>query len=154
MSPISPSSLSPMDPEVFSGSKVIRTFRMPRDLVGLLGIEANRRRLDLTALILRILHGYLGHFGLPEAAVAQLEFDRETLKMDRSQYLAHLLYHRSLAVREYGAGFDDPHAPAMPRPPERPLGVTGGGAHRAAEGMTPGAGVWPYGVSVVKTPKR
>ena len=62
------------------------------------------RGLDLTALVLRILHGYLTYFALPEAAIAQLEADRAALRMDRHQYLAHLLYHRCLALREQRPG--------------------------------------------------
>jgi hypothetical protein len=132
---------------------------MPRRLLDQLGVEANRHGLDLTALVLRALQGYLTHFGLPAAAVAELEADREALQMDRSQYLAHLLYYRSLAVREFGGGFDDPRhpqrsAPAQPSQgpapePEAPRaqGSAGGGTHRAVPGVTPGAGVWPWGAA-------
>lgn len=152
--------LPDMDPEIASGNKVVRTFRMPVDLVHVLGREASRRGLDLTALVLRILHGYLTYFALPEAAIAQLEADREAMGMDRSQYLSHVLYHRCLAIRERGLGHDDPHAP-LPKPeptppppsnekeapqPSRPIGAQGGGAHSAAPGLIPGGGVWPYGI--------
>lgn len=157
--------LSDMDPEALSGNKIVRTFRMPVDLVHTLGREATQRGLDLTALVLRILHGYLTYFALPEAAIAQLEADREALKMDRNQYLSHLLYHRCMAIREHGVGFDDPYGPASKSPPPREsgesqappqappedpnrkaLGAAGGGAHGAVEGLVPGAGVWPYGI--------
>ena len=145
--------LPDIDPESFAGNKVVRTFRMPRDLVDLLGREAHTRNLDLTALVLRILHGYLSHAALPEAAAAQLEEDRKALGMDRSQYLAHVLYHRCLLLRELGPGFDDPHAPGPTEPPELPpLGAAGGGAHHAAKGLVPGAGVWPYGVRPGRKP--
>ena len=103
-----------IDPEVLAGSKVVRTFRMPRELVDLLGREAHRRSLDLTALVLRILHGFMSYFSLPDAAIAQLEADREALHMDRQQYLAHVLYHRCMAIREEGPGFDDPRRPLQP----------------------------------------
>lgn len=165
--------MSDMDPESLSGNKIVRTFRMPVDLVHVLGREATHRGLDLTALVLRILHGYLTYFSLPEAAIAQLEADREALKMDRTQYLSHLLYHRCMAIREHGAGFDDPYGPppksAAPResegnhapppdPPEdlkrKPLGAAGGGAHGATERLVPGAGVWPYGVKRNRPPGR
>jgi hypothetical protein len=150
-----------IDPEILAGNKVVRTFRMPRDLVNILGKEANGRGLDLTALVLRILHGYLTYFALPEAAIAQLEADRESLRMDRNQYLSHLLYHRCLSIRENGLGFDDPHAP-RPKPDEpsredtdrHPLGAVGGGAHDAVKGLVPGGGVWPYGIKENQRPKR
>jgi len=135
---------------------------MPRNLLDILGMEANRHGLDLTALVLRALQGYVTHFGLPAAAVAELEADRAALRMDRAQYLAHLLYYRSLAVRDHGAGFDDPRNPprsAQPAAGEaeataaRGRGEAGGGTHRAVPGLTPGAGVWPYG-PVPKNPPR
>lgn len=166
-SPSTPMNLSDTNPEALMGNKVVRTFRMPRDLVNALGKEATQRSLDLTALVLRILHGYLTYFSLPEAAIAQLEADREALKMDRNQYLSHLLYHRCLALRERGPGFDNPRnpnihqsatstavEPANPsgiqeepsQRPAQPLGAVGGGAHGAVPGLVPGGGVWPYGV--------
>ena len=165
-----------IDPEALGGNKVVRTFRMPRDLVNVLGKEATQRGLDMTALVLRILHGYLTYFSLPEAAIAQLEADREALQMDRNQYLSHLLYHRCLALRELGLGFDDPRrpeimtrrpslaveAPARPvleetktQPRARPLGAAGGGTHDAVEGVVPGTGVWPsFAIKETKPPKR
>lgn len=153
-------SLPDIDPETLSGNKVVRTFRMPRDLVHALGQEATQRGLDMTALVLRVLHGYLTYFALPEAAIAQLEADRAALRMDRNQYLSHLLYHRCLAIRESGLGFDDPRshetrkggtplaaeAPTQAEKdqlPARPLGAAGGGTHSAVEGLVPGTGVWP-----------
>jgi hypothetical protein len=168
--------LPDIDSDTPSGNKIVRTFRMPKDLVHALGKEAVHRGLDLTALVLRILHGYLTYFALPEAAIAQLEADRTALKMDRTQYLAHILYHRCLAVRELGLGFDDPRCPetmrqrppmtaeapvpavseqAKNQPPTRPLGAAGGGAHNAVEGLGPGAGVWPsYAIKGERSPKR
>jgi len=157
-----------MEPEVMSGNKVVRTFRMPVDLVHVLGREASRRGLDLTALVLRVLHGYLTYFSLPDAAIMQLEADREAMGMDRSQYLSHVLYHRCLAIREHGPGHDDPRAPepkpAPARPPleereeapfdSRSLDRTGGGAHDAVPGLVPGGGVWPYGVRENRPRKR
>jgi hypothetical protein len=142
------------NPEVLSGNKIIRTFRMPRELVHTLGREAALRGLDLTALVLRILQGYIGYFALPEAAIAQLEADRAALRMDRHQYLAHLLYHRCLALQEQGPGFDDPRgarkapaaAPAETPPLAKPLGSAGGGAHHVSDELLPGAGLWPIGV--------
>ncbi len=93
---------------MLTSEKVMQTFRMPRELVTLLKQEASRKGLDLTALVIRLLHGYLTDFGLPYAATAQLDADREALRLDRDQYVAHLLFHRSLEVRERGAGFDSP----------------------------------------------
>lgn len=151
--------LPDLDTEGLTGSKVVRTFRMPQELVNRLGREAHLRGLDLTALVLRILQGFLTYYSLPEAAIAQLEADRESMKMDRNQYLSHILYHRCLALRERGYGFDDPHAPRLPAPEAEPCGTTvpelpptltkgalGGGAHGVGNGLVPGAGVWPWGV--------
>jgi hypothetical protein len=171
-----PMNVPEFDPEAIAGNKVVRTFRMPRDLVNVLGKEAAQRGLDMTALVLRVLHGYLTYFSLPEAAIALLEADREALKMDRNQYLSHLLYHRCLALRESGLGFDDPRrpelmprrpsaaaeAPAQPVPEEakvqprlRPLGAAGGGTHNATEGLVPGTGVWPsFAIQEGKPQKR
>jgi hypothetical protein len=94
--------------EILSSEKVMQTFRMPRDLVALVKAEATRKGLDMTALVVRLLHGYLTDFGLPPAATHQLDADREALGMDRMGYLVHLLYQRGLDVREKGAGFDAP----------------------------------------------
>ncbi len=94
--------------EILTSEKVIQTFRMPRELVSLLRADATRKGLDLTALVVRLLHGYLTYFGLPQAATAQLEVDREALGMDKGEYVVHLLYQRSIDVREKGPGFDAP----------------------------------------------
>lgn len=94
--------------EILSSEKVMQTFRMPRELVSLVKAEAARKGLDMTALVVRLLHGYLTDFGLPPAATHQLDADREALRMDRLGYLVHLLYQRGLEVREKGPGFDAP----------------------------------------------
>ena len=85
--------------------KVMQTFRIPRELVGRLRAEADRKGLDLTALR-HPGHGraFIGDFGLPEAARGILDDDRAALGMDREAYLLHLLFQRSLAVREEGPG--------------------------------------------------
>ena len=93
-------------PEILTSEKVMQTFRMPRELVMLLKKEASWKGLDLTALLVRVLHGYLTYFGLPYAAAAQLEADRMALGLDMDQYVVHLLYQRSIEVRERGPGFD------------------------------------------------
>ena len=95
-------------PEMITSEKVMQTFRLPRELLTALKIEAAKKGLDLTALVVRLLHGYMSYFGLPYAATAQLDDDREALGMDRGQYMVHLLYHRSLDVRAKGPGFDAP----------------------------------------------
>ncbi len=151
--------LPDLDTEGLTGNKVVRTFRMPQELVNRLGREAHVRGLDLTALVLRILQGFLTYYSLPEAAIAQLEADRASMKMDRNQYLSHILYHRCLALQERGPGFDDPHAPCTPAqdtepgappapelPPGLAKGALGGGAHGVRGDLVPGAGVWPWGV--------
>jgi len=88
--------------------KLMQTFRMPRELVQDLRAEANRKGLDLTALILKLTSGYLTDFGLPQAATTLLDEDRAALGMDRDVYLLHLLFQRSLEVRDQGPGFDAP----------------------------------------------
>jgi hypothetical protein len=45
---------------------------------------------------------------MPVAATQLLEADREGLKMRRFEYLQHLVYQRSLELREKGPGFDSP----------------------------------------------
>lgn len=94
--------------DMLTTEKLMQTFRMPRELVAALREEANRKGLDLTALVIKLLHGYLTHFGLPEAAATLLEADREALRMDRDTYTLHLLFQRALQLREKGPGFDGP----------------------------------------------
>jgi hypothetical protein len=93
---------------MLSSERVMQTFRMPRELVILVKAEAARRGLDMTALVIRLLHGYLTDFGLPRAATHLLDADREALGMDRLTYLVHLLYQRGLDIRQKGPGFDAP----------------------------------------------
>ena len=88
--------------------KLMQTFRMPRELVNFLRSEANLGGRDLTAYVNRILDGLRTWFGLPAAATSLLEADREKLGMDRYDYLLHLLYQRSLELREKEPGFDAP----------------------------------------------
>ncbi len=95
-------------PDVLSTEKIMQTFRMPRELVALLRDDAERRGLDLTALVVQLLHGYLTDFGLPEAARVLLDADREALGMNRAEYLLHVLFRRSLEIRDEGPGFDGP----------------------------------------------
>ncbi len=93
-----------------SGDKRILTFRMPRDLAAFLKAEALRGRRDVTAHVVRWLEGLRTYFGLPEAATALLESDRKALAMERFEYMLHVLYQRSLLLREKGAGFDSPQS--------------------------------------------
>jgi hypothetical protein len=88
--------------------KQMHTFRMPRELVVFLKSEAAEGGRDLTAHVVRLLEGLRSYFGLPEAATTLLEEDRRELGMDRFQYLLHVLYQRSLTVRERGPAFDSP----------------------------------------------
>ncbi len=48
--------------------------------------------------------------GLPHAATALLEANREALGLERYEYLLHLLFPRSLELREKPPGFDAPGA--------------------------------------------
>jgi hypothetical protein len=88
----------------------MQTFRMPRELVTFLKEDAARTGRDLTAYVNRMLDGLRTYFGLPLAATQLLEADREALKMQRYEYLLHLLFQRSLELREKGPGFDAPGA--------------------------------------------
>jgi len=98
----------PGQPDPFSTTteKLMQTFRMSRDLVGFLKGEATRRGLDLTAYVTKVLEGLRTFYGLPGPAVRFLDEDREALGLDRADYVLHLLYERSIAVREKGPGFD------------------------------------------------
>jgi hypothetical protein len=97
------------EPIAAAKSRTMQTFRMPRELIAFLKAEANRGRQDLTAHVVRWLEGTRSYFGLPRAATALLDADRESLGMTRYDYLLHVLFQRSLQLREKGVGFDAPH---------------------------------------------
>ena len=99
----------PEDP-FSSTEKLMQTFRMPRELVAFLRQEADGRGSDLTAYVVRHLDGLRSWFGLPAAATALLEVDRRALGLGRYEYLLHLLFQRSLELRDKGPGFDAPGA--------------------------------------------
>ncbi len=105
---MSPRPVRPDTPEFTTTEKVMQTFRMTRELVTFLKAEANRGGRDLTGHVVRWLEGMRTWFGLPEAATAPLEADREALGMERYEYLLHVLFQRSLQLREKGPGFDAP----------------------------------------------
>ncbi len=88
--------------------KLMQTFRMPRELVSFLKSEASQRGSDLTGHVVRLLDGVRTWYGLPTAATALLEADREALGLGRYEYLLHLLYQRSLELRDKVPGFDAP----------------------------------------------
>lgn len=88
----------------------MQTFRMSRELVTFLKEEASARGVDLTAHVVRHLEGLRTWFGLPAAAIVLLEADREALGLGRYEYLLHLLFQRTLALREQPPGFDAPKA--------------------------------------------
>ena len=93
-----------------STEKVMQTFRMTRELIAFLKGEAAAKGLDLTAYVNRMLEGVRTWFGLPEVVSHLLESDREALKMGRYEYILHVLFQRSLELREKGPGFDAPGA--------------------------------------------
>jgi hypothetical protein len=93
-----------------STEKVMQTFRMTRELVAFLKNEASAKGLDLTAYVNRMLEGVRTWFGLPDAASHLLEADRGALNMGRYEYILHVLFQRSLELREKGPGFDAPGA--------------------------------------------
>jgi hypothetical protein len=86
----------------------MQTFRMTRELVTFLRGDADSRGLDLTAYVNKMLDGFRTWFGLPHAAAVLLDADREALGLHRYEYLLHVLFQRSLELREKGAGFDAP----------------------------------------------
>lgn len=98
----------PKDEPFATTEKVMQTFRIPRDLVDFLKGEAARGGRDLTAYVVRWMSGVRNWCGLPAAATAFLEADRKALRMERYEYVLHLLFQRSLAVREKGPAFDGP----------------------------------------------
>jgi hypothetical protein len=109
--PPKPKPTSPADP--FSGTeKLMQTFRMPRELVKFLRAEADQEGSDLTGFVNHHFEGLRTWFGLPGAASVLLEADRGALKMRRYEYLLHLLFQRSLELRDKGPGFDAPGAKA------------------------------------------
>jgi hypothetical protein len=93
-----------------STEKVMQTFRMTRELVAFLKNEASAKGLDLTAYVNRMLEGVRTWFALPDAASHLLEADRAALNMGRYEYILHVLFQRSLELREKGPGFDAPGA--------------------------------------------
>jgi hypothetical protein len=88
--------------------RVMQTFRMPRELVAFLRDEATGAGRDLTPHVNRYLDGIRTWFALPEAATRLLEEDRAAMKLDRYEYILHLLFMRSLELREKGPGFEAP----------------------------------------------
>ncbi len=105
-----PIKLKPTREALATTEKLMQTFRMPRELVSFLKTEASQRGSDLTGHVVRHLDGVRTWFGLPAAAAALLEADREALGLGRYEYLLHLLYQRSLELREKDPGFDAPDA--------------------------------------------
>jgi hypothetical protein len=93
-----------------STERIMQTFRMPRELVTFLKHEATRGGRDLTGHVVRWLEGVRTWFGLPMAATALLEADREALGLERFEYVLHVLFQRSLELREKRPGFDAPTA--------------------------------------------
>ena len=90
--------------------KVMQTFRMPRELVTFLRGQADQGGRDLTFFVNRHLDGLRTWLGLPEAASTFLKADCEALGMPRYEYLLHILFRRTLEVREKGPAFDAPGA--------------------------------------------
>jgi hypothetical protein len=105
--PFRPKARGPSDP-YSSTEKLMQTFRLPRELVSFLKDDAARTGLDLTAYVNRMLDGVRTWYGLPLGATQLLEADREALKLRRYEYFLHVLYQRSLELREKGPGFDVP----------------------------------------------
>lgn len=106
---MAPRSKKSAAPDPFSTTeRIMQTFRMPRELVAFLRDEATGAGRDLTPHVNRYLEGIRTWFGLPEAATRMLEEDRAAMKMGRYEYLLHLLFTRSLDLRQKGPGFEAP----------------------------------------------
>ncbi len=105
---MTPKTPSRADAAFTSTEKLMQTFRMPRELVTFLKSEATQGGRDLTAYVVRHLDGLRTWFGLPAAATTLLDADRKALGLERYEYLLHLLFQRSLELREKGPGFDAP----------------------------------------------
>jgi hypothetical protein len=105
--PYRPKAKGPNDP-YSSTEKLMQTFRIPRELVAFLKDDAAKNGLDLTAYVNKMLDGVRTWYGMPVAASQLLEADRETMKLRRYDYIQHLMFQRSLELREKGAGFDAP----------------------------------------------
>ncbi len=105
-----PTKLKPTPEALTTSEKLMQTFHMPRELVSFLKLEASQRGSDLTGHVVRLLDGIRTWFGLPAAAAALIEADREAMRLGRYEYLLHLVYQRSLELREKGPGFDAPGA--------------------------------------------
>jgi len=105
--PFRPKAKGPNDP-YSSTEKVMQTFRLPRELVTFLKEDAARNGLDLTAYVNRLLDAVRTWYGMPVAAAQLLTADQEARKMRRHEYLQHLVFERSLALRDRGVGFDAP----------------------------------------------
>lgn len=103
--PFRPKAKGPNDP-YSSTEKLMQTFRLPRELVTFLKDDAAKNGLDLTAYVNKMLDAVRTWYGMPVAATQLLEADRESLKMRRFEYLQHLVFQRSLELREKGQGFE------------------------------------------------
>ena len=105
--PYRPKAKGPNDPYA-STEKLMQTFRLPRELVAFLKDDAAKNGLDLTAYVNKMLEGVRSWYGMPVAASQLLEEDREKMKLRRYEYIQHLIFQRSLDLREKGTGFDAP----------------------------------------------
>jgi hypothetical protein len=105
--PYRPKAKGPNDPYA-STEKLMQTFRLPRELVAFLKDDAAKNGLDLTAYVNKMLEGVRSWYGMPVAASQLLEEDREKMKLRRYEYIQHLIFQRSLDLREKGSGFDAP----------------------------------------------
>jgi hypothetical protein len=90
--------------------KVMVNFRLRPDLVAYLKAESRRCGLDCTAFVTRALDCFRTDYGLPLAARALVESDRDALGMEPHEYVLHALFQRLLDIRERGPGFDAPRA--------------------------------------------
>jgi hypothetical protein len=95
--------------------KIQQTFRLPPKLVAFIQEESSRCGLNATDFVTQILDGYRTDYGLPAAARAVLDEDRQALGLEPDQYILHALFQRQLELRDKGVGFDGPRPSAVIR---------------------------------------
>ena len=113
-----------------SGEKTVLSVRMPLEVAAFIQEEARaralaagvsekelpepgERALNMTRMVNTILDAVRTYFSLPAVIVEQLEADRKALKLNRLEYLQHIVYRRSEAVMKNGPGFDRGGAPGQ-----------------------------------------
>jgi hypothetical protein len=93
-------------PEHVTTEKAIVTYRMPVELSRWVTHESTSRGLSANVFVVNVLNDLMTLYGLQAPQMEPLEADRTALKLDRRNYLLHLLLEREKEVRARGPGFD------------------------------------------------